>query len=327
MPHQETLGRVEYLKDYSSKDRRWDSTRASADVATSYFEDSEYARHAERCRECARRLTFNVAVNEDSTFKLKLKSVYLCHVRMCPVCQVCRTRVWNARFDRAIPLMIEANPTVRFLVLTLTVKNCPIESLRDTLQTMSHAFSKMMKRSQLQRVVLGYARSMEVTKGKDGSAHPHFHVLLAVKPAYFGGTHYINHDQWMQLWKESLQIDYDPVVDVRVPTAKKRRTEGGHTLTDAIREIAKYTVKVSDLLGDGSPESKKWFITLVGQLHAVKQMNLSGLFRTYLNSEDASPEEILTAINEDDGAEVETTTDQLFFQWFKKEKHYARFVA
>jgi len=184
-----------------------------------------------------------------------------------------------------------------------------------------------MKRSQLQRVVLGYARSMEATKGKDGSAHPHFHVLVAVKSGYFGGTHYINHKEWQQLWKESLQIDYDPSVDVRVPKAKKKRPGVTHTLTDAIREVAKYTVKVSDLLGDGSPESKQWFITLVGQLHAVKQMNLSGLFRTYLNSEDARPDEILTALNEDDGAEIEVTSDQLFFQWFKKEKHYARFVA
>ena len=168
---------------------------------------------------------------------------------------------------------------------------------------------------------------MEATKGKDGSAHPHFHVLVAVKSGYFGGTHYINHKEWQQLWKESLQIDYDPSVDVRVPKAKKKRPGVTHTLTDAIREVAKYTVKVSDLLGDGSPESKQWFITLVGQLHAVKQMNLSGLFRTYLNSEDARPDEILTALNEDDGAEIEVTSDQLFFQWFKKEKHYARFVA
>lgn len=326
MTHQEILGRVEYLSDYSSKDRRWDSTRASADIATSYFEHSEYARLAERCKDCARRLTFNVAVGDDSTFKLKLKSVYLCHVRMCPVCQVCRTRVWNARFDRAIPQMIEANPSVRFLVLTLTVKNCPIESLRETLKIMSHAFSKMMKRSQLQRVVLGYARSMEVTKGKDGSAHPHFHVLIAVKPAYFGGTHYINHDQWVQLWRDSLQIDYDPVVDVTVPKAKKGGAAGKHGLTDAIREIAKYTVKVSDLIGDRSLDDQKWFITLVGQLHAVKQMNLSGLFRQYLADEEATPDEILRAINEDDQEELEVFTE-LFFQWHGDKRKYARFVA
>jgi hypothetical protein len=150
--------------------------------------------------------------------------------------------------------------------------------------------------------------------------------LLAVKGSYFSRD-YIPHDQWQELWKESLQIEYDPIVDVRVPKAKKKRPGVTHTLTDAIREIAKYTVKVSDLLGDGSPESKKWFITLVGQLHAVKQMNLSGLFRTYINSEDATPDEILTAINEDDGTEIEVTSDQLFFDWFKSKKKYARFVA
>lgn len=326
MPHQETLDRVEYLSDYSSKDRRWDSTRSSADRATLYFEQSEYSSHARRCRECARRLTFNLAIANDASFKLKLKSVYLCHVRLCPICQVCRTRVWNARFDRAIPQIIEANPTIKFLMLTLTVKNCPIDQLRDTLQLMSHAFSKLMKRTPVKKVVLGYIRSMEITKGKDSSAHPHFHVLLAVKNGYFSRD-YINHQQWVKMWQESLEVEYTPVVDIRAARPKKGQGNDKDSLISAIREVAKYTVKVSDLLGTGTPKDQQWFIEMVKQLHAVKQMNIAGVFREYLKQDEATPDEILQGLSEETDEEIEEINNQLFFTWSAKRQKYFRFSA
>lgn len=324
MPQPDNMARVEFLSDYSSRDGRWDSSRAATDIISGYYQDEEYTRYAERTRECAKRLTMRLVTDEQGNSRFNLKSVFLCHVRMCPVCQVCRTRVWNNRFDQGLPKLIDENPTVRFIVLTLTVKNCDIQDLRSTLQTMSGAFAKFMKRAELKRVVLGYARSMEVTKSATGQAHPHFHVLLAVKGSYFSRD-YINQSRWSELWRESLEVDYPVVVDVRVAKSKNKELKGRDGLKDAVREVAKYTVKVSDLVGDRSVSAQQWLIQLTNQLHGIKQMNLSGLFRKYINHGDESPEEILEAQNEPI-EQVDNDENQYYFNWFRHHKKYGRFM-
>jgi len=314
---------VELLEDYSSRDSRWDSSRAATQVISKYFYDADYDRLAERTNACSKRLGFNIIRGDDSSFKLKLKSVYLCHVRMCPVCQMARTRVWRKRFFDGIPKLVAANPTVKFLFLTLTVKNCDVQFLRPTLELMSKSFTKLLKRNALKRVVLGYARSTEVTKSATGQAHPHFHVLLAVKGSYLARD-YIPQDEWAQMWKESLEIDYTPITDIRVVKPNKKSTGRKQDMMGAICETAKYTVKVSDLVGEGKIGDRYWFIELSNQLHATKQINLSGLFRDYIKNGDVTPEEILESNDGSDTEEV-PPEDMIFFNWYPSLKKYARY--
>jgi hypothetical protein len=61
-----------------------------------------------------------------------------------------------------------------------------------------------------------FVKTVEVTRGKTpvGSAHPHFHVLMMVKPSYF--THgYLSQAKWVEMWQKSLRIDYKPILDVQ----------------------------------------------------------------------------------------------------------------
>lgn len=322
-PSTEMAG-LELLSTYSSRDSRWDSSRAATDIVAGYYQDANYDRYAERMNGCAKRLGYKMVPDHEGTVALKLGSVWLCHVRHCPVCQAARNRVWRKRFFDGIPKLIEAHPGARFLFLTLTVQNCNVGFLRPTLEQMSHAFTKLMKRRSLRDLVLGYARAMEITKRPNNEVHPHFHVLIAVKSSYFGGRDYVKQREWAQMWKDSLEVEYHPVVDIRPVKPNQNHLSSGKDMLGAICETAKYTVKVNDLVGNGSLDDRKWLIEITNQLHGIKQINLSGVFRTYITNGEVTGDEILEA-NDESGTDEVNTDDMIFFNWFHHLKKYARY--
>ncbi|MCE4093435.1 protein rep, partial [Klebsiella pneumoniae] len=79
-------------------------------------------------------------------------------------------------------------PDSRWMFLTLTVRNCAIGELGDTLSRMNTAFQRLKDRK-----VQGWIRTTEVTRGSDGSAHPHFHTLMMVPPGMLNGKSYVKH--------------------------------------------------------------------------------------------------------------------------------------
>ncbi|KYF17756.1 hypothetical protein AIZ20_23885, partial [Salmonella enterica subsp. enterica serovar Typhimurium] len=53
--------------------------------------------------------------------------------------------------------------------------------------------------------VQGWIRSTEVTRGSDGSSHPHFHTLMMVPPVMINVISYGRHERWVELWREWLR--------------------------------------------------------------------------------------------------------------------------
>src|SRR5690554_8117477 len=114
--------------------------------------------------------------------------------------------MWQARFYQSLPSLVESYPKARWLFLTVTVKNCPVSDLRETLQSMNKAWQRLIKRKEF-KPVTGWIRTTEVTRGADGTAHPHFHVLLMVPPSWFTRD-YVKKMRWVELWQESMKLDY-----------------------------------------------------------------------------------------------------------------------
>nr|WP_277717641.1 protein rep [Priestia flexa]WEZ10432.1 protein rep [Priestia flexa] len=110
---------------------------------------------------------------------------------------------------------------VRWLFLTLTVKNVNGDELRDTLTQMTDKFRRLMDYKPVKRSILGFFRGLEITYDYEqvitqkrydknpkyykkqglkpgdsnpnfGKYHPHFHVLICVKPSYFSMKEYCN---------------------------------------------------------------------------------------------------------------------------------------
>ena len=164
---------------------------------------------------------------------------------------------------------------------------------------------------------IGFARSTEVTKSKDGLAHPHFHALLLVKDSYFQGKYYLAQSDWTELWKSCLQVDYTPVVDVR--TVKPNKKFGADAVSAAVVETFKYSVKPEDMFGTGTEEDKAWLVELTTQLHKSRAIALGGVIRNYLSEHE--PEDLLT---EDGDIELSEDTARLLFGWREKELRYAK---
>ena len=57
-------------------------------------------------------------------------------------------------------------PTHRWVFLTLTVRNCDLVDLRDTLKDMNASWKRMSETVAFKKGVAGFIRTTEVTRGK-----------------------------------------------------------------------------------------------------------------------------------------------------------------
>lgn len=307
------------LSDVSDKDSLWDSQRAkTATVGDIYSYNAEFERYYERMSDCSTWLSFGF--NENG---MKLKNANFCRIRHCPVCQWRKSLFWKHNMYVAYDEIKEKYPTHRWVFLTLTVKNCEIGDLRETLQNMNKAWDRLAKRKVFKSVVDGWIRTTEITKGVNDTAHPHFHIMLLVKPSYFA-KNYIKQQEWTDLWRDVLRVDYQPVVDIRAIKNKSRKKDFDPDVAvkNAIAETLKYAVKPSDLVGDGSKKANEWFFELTRQTFKLRFISSGGALKNAFKSEDSMTDDDLvnTSDNEDDIGE--TDERRLAFTFRKDKSKY-----
>lgn len=350
-----------FLSDISPNDKPWDIHKHQAVSVSSILSTGApgHKKLSERMLECAHQLEFGWTVPDISTDKpsLKLKNSRFCRVRICPVCQWRRSLMWVSRFYNAFPNIYRDHPEWRYIFLTLTVKNCSIYDLKDTINDMNLGFQRLIQRKTWP--AHGFLRSLEVTRSKDGSAHPHFHLLLAVSPSYFGRK-YISTSKWADLWKSCLRIDYTPICDVRIVKPKDdsewigktvwkddpkrelfeigvdsvefpmRDVMPGRTYGDpamnvkpyefifsAIKEVIKYTVKPSDMISQPS-----WLLELVSQLHKSRAVSVGGEFKAYLRDDDIETDQDLVCESET----IKENEGGVYFGWRENVNRYQKQV-
>lgn len=302
------------LVDYSPKDRLWNVHKLQADnVERIYQISKEFERYAERISNCSGILRFAVE-DKDSQKKFKLKEARFCRVRHCPICQWRRSLMWQARFYAALPEVLKVHTNAKWLFLTLTVQNCDISDLRTTLQAMGKAWQRLIKRKAF-KPIKGWIRTTEVTKGKDGSAHPHFHCLLMVKPSYFK-KNYISQSSWVELWQQCMRLHYLPNIDIRRVKGRKEEDED-QALKRAVSETLKYAVKPSDMISD-----KDWFLELTKQVHKLRFIASGGLFKDILKENRESDQDF---ISEKEGSNFSDDGTRLAFNWQADQSRYRRF--
>jgi plasmid rolling circle replication initiator protein Rep len=296
------------LSEASPKDKPWDKHRANADKVQELYKQLEYDRYSERVGECSQRLYFALQKEgEEGVLRFVLSDAKFCRVRHCPVCQWRRSLMWTARFHKVLPEILKDYPKARFLFLTLTAKNCQPDQLRETIAWMNESWRKLVRRKSFPAI--GSIKSVEVTRGSDGLAHPHFHIILIVRPGYFNKENYLSHNDWVKLWKQSLKVNYNPIVNVKAIKSK----EGTEGIFNALRETLKYSVKEDDLVAD-----KQWLKTLTNQLHKTRAVSVAGVFKQYL-SEDEPEDYIHTEEGEE---EVDQEAPEFTFTWREKTRKY-----
>jgi len=309
--------KYEKLADRSEKDKPWDIHRHDCDLVAKIYSDSfEFEKLFERMEECSGHLQYSEVLNrETGEVGIKLKTARFCRVRHCPVCQWRRSLMWKARFYKKIPDVEQEYKSARWMFLTLTVENCQIEDLRETIKIMNKSFIKMIQRKHFKKYNLGFIKTTEITRAKDGKAHPHFHILLLMNSSYFKYG-YLKTNNWAELWGDCLNVNYLPVVDVRMVKAKKGSDKS--PISEAVAETLKYAVKPADMIKD--PE---WFKELTRQVHKLRFVSTGGILKD-LFKEDVSEEDLLLLTEEE---ETDKELRILNYNWFKNEKNYKRKLA
>jgi len=225
--------------------------------------------------------------------KLKLAEMYTCKDRFCPFCNWRRQMKYSKLIYEYLNKLQEQKK-LRYIFLTLTVKNCNIDDLRATIQHMNRSFNRMTKTVKWKNSILGFLRVLEYTVQKDDNnmIHPHFHILLAVEPQYFDTkkNKYLTKNDFSQMWQKALKVDYEPVVDIRIikPNFKKNRSADA----SIIAEMCKYPLKDTDI------SKIENFEKFVLQLKNIRNINAGGILKGILKGTDKIDNDLIHIADE-----------------------------
>lgn len=312
LPNPSVLGNGALLSEASERDKPWDVHRLQADKVARLYgmaHGQAFKRLGVRMVECSRWLEF--ALNPDRSsgeVVFRLQTARFCRCRYCPVCQWRRSLMWIARFMKRVA--VPDFPKGRWLHLTLTVQNVPLDALRSTLVEMNAAWKRMIERKAWPG--MGFIRSTELTRAKNDYAHPHFHVLIYVSSSYFG-REYISHERWVSMWREALRADYDPSVKVQV-FKQKTMTDQETGIERALAPIEglKYAVKPCDLIGKEKPADADWLTLLTKQTYKMRFIATGGILKDALREEDETDDDFIRP----DGESTKEEAEELARWWF-----------
>jgi hypothetical protein len=282
----------------------------------------------------------------------------------------------RAKAFRAMGRIVSDYPGKRYIYLTLTVRDCELSQLGETLTWMNKSWERLTHRKNFPAI--GWLRSVEVTKkydiyydgkhiGRHGQTwidkwinsqkkgfnpsklklelssevHPHFHVLLMVNSNYFK-NYYISQKEWRRLWQESLRVEYDPSVDIKVvkPIEQKApdtsESEGSESeleiqpidegIATAIRYTLKYSTKPDEFLSTDTSvseldsKSQAWLLEITKQMHKRRSIALGGIFKQYMSEND--PTNLVVDDESLDTGETQESDPRITYVWRDIESDY-----
>lgn len=303
------------LADLSPKDKKWDEKKFGAQIVEKHYyserQNTEHLKRAERMHNCANWLQFKQLANKDTgEMRWKLAQAQFCCNRFCEVCMWRRSLRNVAKMFAKLPAIFAQYPEPRseWVLLTLTVPNVKYENTREALSEMTKAFKRLVLRVEFENAVEGWVKTTEVTKeeNREGYAHPHYHVLMLMKPWYFKKDHYITQERWLELWRESMRDDSITQVDVR--KVKPNPKIAGQDLFGAVLETLKYGVKPADLKA-----SKPFLLAMTEQLHKLRFVDSGGALKGILKDEKVTNKEMVkTGDDVEQENEIETEETRSF---------------
>lgn len=261
----ENENQLEFLSDKKAdgKERPWKEKKIYNELLTESYERLGFDNKSLRAEKCGKVLEFKVF--EDGT--IKLHNANFCQIRLCAMCNWRREIKIFAQLSKVVEQV--ENKGYRFIFLTLTCENVDGEGLISAINNLFKSYDRLFKLKQVKKALKGYFRALEITHDVERKItkkmykerkeyynsrllkvgdmnpnfnryHPHFHVMIAVNKSYFTDKdYYIKQADWVNIWQQSLRVDYTPIVDVR--TVRNINNKG-------IKEVAKYTVKDTDFI-------------------------------------------------------------------------------
>lgn len=242
--------------------RDWQGKKVANEILACAYDTLDPAK-AIRLRQCSTLLTF--AEYGDGT--KRLVGMNSCRVRLCPICSW-RRSLKCFHNTRKIMQKVDESGNYGYIFLTLTLKNCRACDLSATLDGIFDGWNRFSQVKRVKQAVKGFYRGLEITHDTDeyltreriainpgyyrrrglragdrnpnfDTYHPHIHCVFVVNKSYFRSRYYISRNDYADLWRQSLRVDYTPQVDVR--------KVNGDFLA-AVAEISKYATKSTDYI-------------------------------------------------------------------------------
>lgn len=266
----------------SGKERPWSTRKGQALKVAASFKRLGLNYRYVRITQCGDILQFRECPNDG--YK-KLDKANFCRDRLCPMCNWRRSLKISANVYKVVSSLEDYN----FIHLVITQKNVIPEKLKAEVDRLYHAWSKMRKVKKWRSSIKGYVRCLEITHNLDfNTYHPHFHVLLAVKPSYFKHkASYITQAEFGNMWRDALQINYNPVIYVGKVS--------NSNIPAAAAEVSKYASKPGSYVFDDVEYMDKTIAILSDVLAGRRLMAYGGVIRARRKELKIADEEVKNA--------------------------------
>lgn len=146
--------------------------------------DEQYKKNAERMLNCHKSWFGDHYIFQQI---FDVKNIFLCHDRYCVNCQHLKQAAMLRRFTK---ILEDTSKEYDLYLVSLTVPNCSIDSLQDSLGRFAHAFHNIIRYFSGNSTVAGIDfrsygfhacyRNIEIVVNPN-SFHPHYHCIFALK--------------------------------------------------------------------------------------------------------------------------------------------------
>lgn len=230
----------------------------------------------QRVNNCAGFLEF--CLYEDG--QRKLQKANFCKNRLCSMCNWRRSKKIFSQVSQIIAKIDEDEGDIDYIFLTLTVKNCELSDLSDTISEILTGYKRFSNDRRIKKAYRGIFRALEITYNNNkykkayNTWHPHLHCIIAVDKNYFdkSNVNYLSYKNLQEIWQRCVRADYLPQVDIRkIKNAREK----------AVAEVAKYTVKSNTYLMFDKEKQDNLVRILDDALFNRRLVSYSGIFKKY----------------------------------------------
>ena len=303
----------------------WDKKKTQGDIVASMYADMGKENKAWGICTCGSQLAFKRALDPQTGELTDAKKLYyakFCRARLCPMCAARLSLKHYAILSRTVDELYlrHGRDEVVPIFLTLTVKNCKAHELSAVIDGLMAGWKRLIERKVVRdNAVFGWVRTLEVTYNKTrDDFHAHIHAIGFMGKDFWRGRRAggwaISQEQWRELWRKSARLDYDPSVDVRGVK--------GRNQTNALKEVAKYSVKSFDYVRSNDEKtSKKVLRVFDTALKGRRLFAMTGEVKRIAAELGLLDNEDLIHIDEN---AVDGSISQVeVYQWFRTARQYA----
>jgi plasmid rolling circle replication initiator protein Rep len=264
--------------------------------------------------DCGTFLGFDLYQNiSNQEYKKKLSNANFCKDRFCEVCNWRRARKFAIQNFQTLKT-IQMNEKVRYIFATFTIKNPLIYDLKENIKLFNKAWDRMTRTKRWKNSILGYIKAIEIPFQKTDKRriNLHAHCLIVVPSVYFDFKNYdlyIKQNEFQEMWKKALRVDYSPGVDIRIIKANKNRNEDNE-IASVVAETTKYPLKSVDLNGI----NWKVFQVLTEEVKGMRFVSFGGIVREYrlklFGNVELDDDDLIYSVDDD--------LDDLFWRYIGK---------